>query len=88
MEYALLILGIYNILIFLLYGVDKFCSKKGMCRISEETLLLTAFFMGALGGFLGMVLFSHKTRKLKFKILLPIFLIVNIACVVLAMKMI
>jgi uncharacterized membrane protein YsdA (DUF1294 family) len=58
-------------------GIDKLCAKLHMGRISEKTLLLFSFF-GALGGILGMFVFRHKTRKLKFQILLPIFILADI----------
>ena len=74
----------WNIIVFSLYGIDKSKARKRKRRISERTLLLTAFFMGGFGGFLGMQMFRHKTKHLEFKILLPLFAIINIAAVVAA----
>ena len=68
----------YNTAVFLMFGLDKLYAVKNKRRISEKTLLLTSLFMGAAGGFFGMIMFSHKTRKLKFRILLPLFLILNV----------
>lgn len=51
-----------NIITFIMYGVDKFKSKLDFYRISEKTLL-TLSVMGGLGGFAGMQVFRHKTRK-------------------------
>lgn len=59
-ETALLIL---NILLIILYGYDKFKSAIHGWRISEKTLLLMGALGGGVGGFIGMFLFHHKTRK-------------------------
>ncbi len=71
-NYLLLIL---NALSFTLFFVDKQLAIKKRRRISEKTLLLSSFFGGALGAFFGMYGVRHKTRKLKFVLLIPLFLI-------------
>ena len=63
-------------------GIDKRKAIKDARRISEKTLLLSAFLMGAAGSILGSMVFHHKTQKAKFRILLPVALVVNIAVVV------
>ena len=70
-----------NLLAFVLYGIDKLKAKKGAWRIPEATLLLVAFLGGSVGAFLGMEIFRHKTKHAKFKILVPLFLILHIALV-------
>ena len=75
----LIVLIAANLLAFALYGVDKLKAKKGAWRISEATLLLIALLGGSLGALLGMELFRHKTKHWKFKILVPLFLILHIA---------
>jgi len=67
-----------NLLAFALYGIDKLKAKKGAWRIPESTLLLVAFLGGSLGALLGMELFRHKTKHAKFKVLVPLFLILHI----------
>ena len=54
-----------NILTFILYGLDKFFSKKRMFRISEKFFFLFSLMGGFLGSLIGMYLFRHKTRKNK-----------------------
>ena len=66
---------IVNILAFLLYGIDKYMSIKKKERISEFALLLVSFLMGSVGSILGMTIFHHKTRKLKFWVLNILFTI-------------
>ncbi len=75
-----------NLLAFALYGIDKLKAKKGAWRIPESTLLLVAFLGGSLGALLGMELFRHKTKHAKFKILVPLFLVLHIALAVYIFK--
>ena len=75
----LIVLAAVNLLAFALYGIDKLKAKKGAWRIPESTLLLVAFLGGSLGALLGMELFRHKTKHAKFKVLVPLFLILHIA---------
>lgn len=75
----LLIWGVWNLITFFLMGTDKLIAKLDGWRISEATLLGTAFCMGAVGSLLGAKVFHHKTRKKKFQIGLPAALIFNIA---------
>ena len=74
-------LGIMSVITFFLYGADKRKAKKGKWRISEKTLLLCALCMGGPGAFAGMRFFRHKTKHLHFKILVPLFCIINIAVI-------
>ena len=62
---------------FALYGADKSRARKGAWRISEKTLLLCALCLGAFGAAAGMGIFRHKTRHLKFRILVPFFCALN-----------
>lgn len=62
-----------NFISFIVYGFDKFLSIKKWYRISEFILLCFGFIGGIIGSLLGMKIFNHKTRKLKFKIYLCFF---------------
>ncbi len=86
MKLILLLLAAVNLLAFFLYGADKLKAKKGAWRIPEATLLLVAFLGGSLGALLGMELFRHKTRHAKFRVLVPLFLILHIALGVYVVK--
>ncbi len=72
-------LGVINILAFICYGLDKKRAKNGQWRISEAHLLALAALGGALGALLGMLVFHHKTRKRKFTVTVPLFLVLWIA---------
>lgn len=74
------LLGI-NLIAFLLYGIDKAKAKRGQWRIPERTLILLAFFGGAAGAWIGMLLFRHKTQHAKFRILVPIALLLWIGAI-------
>ncbi len=71
------ILG-YNLLVALVYGIDKLRAKHGSWRISERILLLLAFAFGGVGASLGMIWFNHKTAKPKFRFFVPLALILNL----------
>lgn len=47
-------------------GADKKRARTGSWRIPEARLFLLAFLGGALGGWVGMRLFRHKTRHWYF----------------------
>ena len=64
-----------NIISFLFYGIDKYNSIKRKWRIRESTLISLSFLGGVIGSIIGIYLFHHKTKNLKFKILNLISLI-------------
>ena len=62
-----LALLIWNLLIFLIYGIDKSKARRGTWRIPEKILLILAFTCGGFGALLAGITFHHKTRKWYFK---------------------
>jgi uncharacterized membrane protein YsdA (DUF1294 family) len=71
--------AVWNLFVFILYGVDKFKAKRHKWRISEAMLIVPSFFFASLGAMLGMIVFNHKTSKTKFRIFIPLSFLVNIA---------
>ncbi len=71
-----------NILTFALYGWDKHLAVYRCRRVPELVLLFLALIGGAFGALCGMILFRHKTRHLKFRICVPLFLFLQLALVV------
>jgi uncharacterized membrane protein YsdA (DUF1294 family) len=65
---ALVALGVLNLVTFLWFGYDKRRARKGGWRTPEAHLLLLSFFGGFPGGWFGMSVFRHKTRKLGFRV--------------------
>ena len=74
---------VVNLIGFALYGIDKAKSKGKGRRIPERTLFLVAAIGGALGCWLGMMLFRHKTKHIRFKVLVPLLTVVWTVAVVL-----
>jgi uncharacterized membrane protein YsdA (DUF1294 family) len=78
----MLIIGylvIVNIVAFVMFGVDKKRAINDQWRIPEKTLLGVALAGGSVGAFAGIQIFRHKTRDLKFKTLVPVFIVAHIA---------
>jgi uncharacterized membrane protein YsdA (DUF1294 family) len=67
----------FNILAFIIYKIDKNNAISNKWRISENKLILCGI-IGPFGAYTGMQVFHHKTRKAKFKILIPLFLIIHV----------
>lgn len=69
------LLGLYyivtNVIAFFMYGNDKQRAKNHAWRIPERNLLAIAVLGGALGAFLGMRIFHHKTKHFIFCFLVP-----------------
>ena len=74
---------VWNGAVFLLYGLDKLKAATNRWRISEKTLIICAFFMGAFGAILGMRIFHHKTRKKEFRLYITAAAIVNMIIILL-----
>lgn len=70
-------LGVINLTALVSYGSDKFYACRNKWRISERRLLLLAAAGVSVGALLGMCIFRHKIRKRKFRILVPVFLIIH-----------
>lgn len=73
------IILVWNIFTMFLYGIDKLRARKHKWRISETALIVPAFLFGGFGAIVGMVLFNHKTSKMKFRLLVPLAFLMNIA---------
>lgn len=70
---------IINIVLFGAMGIDKYKAKKDLWRIKEATLMILALMGGAGGGFLGMKIFHHKSRKWYFYVVFAAGIILHIA---------
>ena len=79
--------AVMSIIAFAVYGADKLGAKLNdpknrHTRVPEAVLLGLAFFGGAWGAALGMLVFHHKIRKPRFRILVPIAVILWTAALV------
>lgn len=77
-HYIYLYLVIINIVGFLSMYIDKRKAKKHQWRISENTLMLIALIGGSVGSLVGMNIFKHKTKHLKFSIGIPLILLLQL----------
>jgi len=75
-----------NIIALFAYGIDKQKAMKNKWRISEQALLMFALVGGGVGSLLGMSLFRHKTRKLKFLIGIPLLTIFSVIIIVIVLQ--
>ncbi|HIS93323.1 MAG TPA: DUF1294 domain-containing protein [Candidatus Alectryocaccomicrobium excrementavium] len=71
-----------NLCSFALFGWDKSRARRDAWRISERALLLAAACFGGTGALLGMRAFRHKTRHWKFRILVPLFALLQWAALI------
>lgn len=79
-EYFLLVYAAVNVIVFAMYGIDKWKALHKKWRIPEATLIGGAVF-GVIGALAGMYILHHKTRKPKFYITVPLILVLEIAAV-------
>lgn len=73
---------VINSLGFLMMYLDKKKAIKGKWRISEKSLFIVTLLGGGIGTNIGMNLFRHKTKKMKFSIGFPTILIVEIGLII------
>ena len=71
-----------NFVAFVMYGIDKYKAKKSKWRIPEATLLMLAAIGGAVGAWIGMQVWHHKTLHKKFRFGVPAILLLQLALAV------
>lgn len=59
---------VISILAFAMMGIDKKQARNRGRRISERNLWSAAFFGGAIGAYIGMMKFRHKTQHTNFRV--------------------
>lgn len=73
---------IINFIALIAFYIDKERAKKhSENRISEFSLFAISYIGGGIGALLGMIICSHKTRKIKFRIFIPISIILHIGII-------
>ncbi len=88
-----LILAIsYFILINIISAIvtiyDKRAAVKHKWRVRESTLLFLSLLGGSIGMYITMLLIRHKTRHIKFMLLIPLIFILQCAAVYLTWRII
>lgn len=88
MKIPILTIVIWNLIIMFIYGIDKYRARKNLWRLSENILIFPAFLFGSMGAMLGMILFNHKTSKIKFRLLIPLAFVFNTLFLILAVRVV
>lgn len=78
MKVLLIYIFVINIAALAIMGIDKHKAHRHKWRISENSIFVVGLMGGGLGVLLGMNLFHHKTKHLKFTLGIPLVLLVNI----------
>jgi len=81
MKWLLGYLLIMNLVTYISFGLDKKRAQKRSWRVPEKRLLGMAAIGGGVGGWLGMIVFHHKTQKWAFRILVPLFTVIQVGMV-------
>lgn len=78
-----LLYGVMSLVSLVCYGLDKAQAQRRGQRISERSLLTLAALGGAMGALLGMVLWHHKTAHARFRYLVPLCWLLQLALLIL-----
>ncbi len=70
-------LALVNAAALVLCVADKRAAIQKRRRISERTLFALALIGGATGLFIGMLAVRHKTRKMRFMVLIPVMIVLQ-----------
>ena len=81
-----LYLGMINLIGFFIMFIDKNRAIHKQWRIPEKTLLLISLIGGSIGMYIGMQVFRHKTKHLKFTIGIPLIFIIEAITAVYLLK--
>lgn len=69
---------IINLFAIFLMKYDKVKAINNQYRVNEKTFFLIALILGGIGIYIGMYLFRHKTKHVKFTVGIPLIIILNI----------
>ena len=67
-------LVLINVITFAVFGFDKYRAVRQKWRVRERTLFVLSLIGGSAGAVLGMSVFRHKIRKMKFAAGIPLIL--------------
>lgn len=62
---------------FCLCAHDKRAAVKRARRVSERALFVVAALGGSVGVYAAMLIFRHKTRRLKFMLFIPLIILLQ-----------
>lgn len=77
-KFILFYLILINLIGIIIMAYDKRRAIKKKWRVPEAHLFFIALIFGSLGSIIGMYLFHHKTKHLKFTIGMPLILFIQV----------
>jgi uncharacterized membrane protein YsdA (DUF1294 family) len=77
----LIVVVVMSLVCFIAYGLDKRQAVNGGRRVSERTLHLLALLGGWPGALIAQRHFRHKTRKVQFRIVFWMVVVIHIGIV-------
>ena len=75
---------VINLIVFVLYAVDKRRAVRGAWRIPERTLLTGTWLLGGVGAWLAMRIFRHKTKHRAFQVSASVGAVLSLTLMLLA----
>jgi len=85
-QFSLIIIGMLNLSSFTLFYIDKKRAQFNQRRITEKSLILSAIVLGGIGALLGMATFRHKTKHVKFRIIIPVSAVITMLMIYLILN--
>ena len=79
-------LGVFNIVTFFFFAIDKYRAVRNKSRIRIVTLLGMAFAGGTAGALPGIYLLRHKTKKNFFTVGVPLMMVMQVLALFYAMN--
>lgn len=73
--------AVINFIGLVLMAWDKMKARTGAWRIPENNLLFIALAGGSAGVYLGLRLFHHKTRHVKFAVVVPVIFLIQVCLI-------
>ncbi|MFD1954431.1 DUF1294 domain-containing protein [Paenibacillus thailandensis] len=83
----LIYIALINIVGFASMGADKQYARSSRRRIPEKRLFALGWIGGALGVWIGMRVWRHKTKHRSFVVGIPLLLALNVAVVVCLLRL-
>lgn len=77
-ESLVIYLLVINFITLIAFIIDKKNAIKHRYRISEKILFFLSLIGGSVGALVGMYVFRHKSKKLKFVIGIPLILVMEV----------
>ncbi|WP_201000378.1 DUF1294 domain-containing protein [Paenibacillus glycanilyticus] len=72
---------VVNIIAFAMMGMDKNYARRKKRRIPEKRLFGVSAIGGALGAWIGMQIWRHKTKHASFRVGIPLLFIFNLVVI-------